>query len=388
MKNPNINILELSIVMPCLNEEETVAICVEKALQFLAENDVKGEVIVADNGSSDNSVEIAKRAGARIIIVNKKGYGSALIAGIEAARAKFIIMADSDNSYDFLKIMPLLEKMRQGYDLVIGNRFSGEIEPKAMPFLHKYIGNPMLSWVGRLFFQSKVGDFHCGLRGITKLAFNELNLVASGMEFASEMIVKATLTKKKIAEVPIVLHPDGRKGKPHLNSFRDGWRHLRFLLIYSPRWVFFYPGVVLMAIGLVLSLMIFFFKKDSPDIHTMVYAVAAVLIGFQAVVFAIFSKTFAVHENLIPLNPIIQRILNKNILEIGIISGSLMLITGLLLGLFLVISWFNKTFWDMEITSTMRIAIASFALIVLGFQIIFSSFFYNILLLEVKNGKI
>lgn len=379
--------LELSIVMPCLNEQETVGKCVTKALKFLETNNITGEVVIADNGSTDESVNNAVNAGARVVTVKNKGYGSALISGIASAKGKYIIMGDSDDSYDFLSLMPFLEKLREGNDLVIGNRFASSIEPGAMPFLHKYLGNPLLSWVGRLFFKSKISDFHCGLRGISKSAFKSLNLVASGMEFASEMIVKATLAQLKIAEVPTILHPDGRSGKPHLKSFRDGWRHLRFLLIYSPRWVFFYPGIFLMSIGLLMSISILFYKENSPDIHTMLYSVAAVMIGFQAVVFAVFSKTFAVHENLIPLNPIIDKFLKKNILEIGLVFGIIMILTGGAIALYLTMKWFDKTFWDMDISSTMRLAITSFTLIVLGFQIVFSSFFYSILKLEVKNEK-
>ncbi len=381
------NIVELSIVMPCLNESDTVGICVDKARRFIESNKINGEIIVADNGSTDGSQEIALNAGAKLVQVKTKGYGSALIGGVSKAKGKYIILGDSDDSYDFLNLMPFLRKLRQGADLVIGNRFSEKLQPGAMPFLHKYIGNPLLSGIGRLFFKSRIQDFHCGLRGIRKESYEKLNLVAGGMEFASEMIVKATLYDMRIEEVPTTLYPDGRSGKPHLKSFRDGWRHLRFLLIYSPRWLFLYPGLALMIFGMLMSIGILFFEEKSPDIHTMLFSVAAIMIGFQAAVFAVFSKTFAVHENLIPVNSFIERFLQKSTLEISLIIGGSMAFAGFCLGLYLVVIWFNKTFWEMGITLTMRIAITSFTLIVLGFQLMFSAFFYSILKLEVKNEK-
>ena len=372
-------LLELSFVMPCLNEEETVGICIEKAMRSLKENNIKGEVIIADNGSTDGSIEIAQNAGAKVVNIATKGYGSALLGGIKAAKGKYIIMGDADDSYDFLNIMPYVEELRKGYDLVMGNRFKGKKMKGAMPFLHRYLGNPVLSWIGRLFFKSNVGDFHCGLRGFSKKAFYIMNLQTTGMEFASEMVVKATLYGLKITEVPTTLSPDGRSGKPHLRSFRDGWRHLRFLLLYSPRWLFLYPGLFLMLFGIVVGSLIFAMPDLKWDIHTMLYAVASSMIGFQAVIFAIFSKTFAVHEKLLPRNSGIDNLLNKITLEKGLIIGSILVLTGLAGFIYALAIWDKGSFEALGIPTTMRIVIASFTLLVLGFQLIFSSFFFNFL---------
>jgi glycosyltransferase involved in cell wall biosynthesis len=246
--------LELSVVMPCLNEAETLAACIKKIQASLSQNHIKGEIIVADNGSTDGSQEIATKMGVRVIHVDEKGYGNALMGGIAAARGKFIIMGDADDSYDFTALMPFLDKLREGYDLVMGNRFKGGVQPGAMPFLHQYLGNPVLTFIGRLFFRSPCGDFHCGLRGFTREAILKMDLRTVGMEFASEMVVKATLHKMRIAEVPTTLSPDGRSRPPHLRSWRDGWRHLCFLLLYSPRWLFLYPGALLMLIGFATGL--------------------------------------------------------------------------------------------------------------------------------------
>ena len=237
--------MELTVVMPCLNEAETVATCVRKAVKFIADSGISGEVVVADNGSTDGSQQLAEDAGARVVDIQDKGYGNALMGGILAARGEYVIMGDADDSYDFTNLMPFIEELRKGSDLVMGNRFKGGIEPGAMPPLHKYLGNPVLSFVGRLFFRSKIGDFHCGLRGFRKDSAIALGLQATGMEFASEMVVKATLAKQKITEVPTTLRKDGRSRPPHLRSWRDGWRHLRFLLLFSPRWLFFVPGIVI-----------------------------------------------------------------------------------------------------------------------------------------------
>jgi len=381
------NKIELSIVMPCLNEAATIGKCINKAKRFIHNNNISAEIIVADNGSIDGSREIASAEGAKVVRINKRGYGSALIGGIAAAKGEFIIMGDSDDSYDFLNLMPLLNELRNGYDLVIGNRFKAGISPKSMPFLHKYIGNPILSGIGKLFFGSNIGDFHCGLRGFTKSAFELMNLKTSGMEFASEMIVKSTLYKLKITEVPIKLYPDGREGKSHLRSFRDGWRHLRFLLLYSPRWLFLYPGIFLIMIGIIASIFIFFNPKPTPDIHSLLYSVGSIMIGFQAVIFAVFTKTFAVHEELIPMNPFIENIFKKSTLEVILIIGGIMLLIGLLGAGYSYYIWREGTFFHLSITKTMRIVIASFTLIVLGLQIIFSGFFYSILKLEVRSKE-
>jgi glycosyltransferase involved in cell wall biosynthesis len=377
--------IELTVVMPCLNEEATVQLCIWKARTFMYENNISGEVIIADNGSTDNSIELAVKAGARVINISEKGYGAALTGGINAARGKYIIMADSDDSYDFLCLLPFIEKLRAGYDFVFGNRFKEKIASNAMPFLHKYLGNPVLTFIGKWFFKSELGDFHCGLRGFSKDAFHSLELQTTGMEFASEMIVKATLNRSKITEVPVKLHPDGRSGKSHLNTWNDGWRHLRFLLLYSPRWLFLYPGLMLMLFGFSVTAWSLPNPKQTIDIHTIIFAVGALLIGFQAVFFAVFTKTFAVHEKLLLRSSRIEKLLDKISLEISIKIGSLLVLFGLAGALYLVYIWKEGTFFDWGITVTMRIAIFAFTFMVFGFQIIFSSFFYSYLKLQVKK---
>ena len=265
--------MELTVVMPCLNEAETVATCVRKAIGFLAESGISGEVLVADNGSTDGSQRLATDAGARVVPISDKGYGNALMGGIVAARGKYVIMGDADDSYDFTNLMPFVNELRKGADLVMGNRFRGGIAPGAMPPLHKYLGNPVLSFIGRLFFRSKIGDFHCGLRGFSRDSVMALNLQATGMEFASEMVVKATLAGQRVTEVPTTLSKDGRSRPPHLRSWRDGWRHLRFLLLFSPRWLFLYPGLALLVVGSAVTTALYFsplrIGGAGLDIHTM-----------------------------------------------------------------------------------------------------------------------
>ncbi|MFM8269939.1 MAG: glycosyltransferase family 2 protein, partial [Pseudomonadota bacterium] len=286
--------VELSILMPCLNEAETLGSCIKKALLFLHHHQINGEVIVADNGSTDGSQEIARNLGARVVDIKEKGYGAALSGGIRESRGQYVIMGDSDDSYDFSNLMPFVAQLRRGYDLVLGNRFQGGIEKGAMPFLHRYLGNPVLSNIGKIFFGSPCGDFHCGLRGFSKESIKRLNLVTQGMEFASEMVVKATLHQLKIAEVPTTLAPDGRSRPPHLRTWRDGWRHLKFLLLYCPRWLFLYPGMVLSTLGVIF----FVFILKGPlqighvtfDVHTLIYAASAIVVGFQAMIYAIFAE--------------------------------------------------------------------------------------------------
>ena len=283
--------------MPCLNEAETIGICVKKASACLAENNIDGEILVADNGSSDGSQDIARALGARVVAVPERGYGSALRGGIAAARGRYVIMADADDSYDFTALRPFIDKLRDGYQLVMGNRFKGGIKPGAMPPLHRYLGNPVLTAIGRQFYGSPIGDFHCGLRGFDRAAVLDLGLTTSGMEFASEMVVKATLQKLKITEVPTSLSTDGRSRAPHLRSWRDGWRHLRFLMLFSPRWIFLYPGIVLMTIGLVSLLWLLPGPRQvgnvTFDINTLVFSAAAIICGFQSLAFGVLSKVFA-----------------------------------------------------------------------------------------------
>src|SRR5271157_2993377 len=305
--------LELTILLPCLNEAETLESCIRKAQGFLERNHIRGEIVVSDSGSQDGSRDIARRCGARVVDVPIRGYGAALIHGSLVARGKYIIMGDSDDSYDFSDLLPFLEKLRAGHDLVMGNRLSGSIKPGAMPWMNRWIGTPVLSALGRLFFHCQVGDFNCGLRGYSAEAFRKMDLRTTGMEFASEMIVKATLLKLRIAEIPITLSPDGRTRRPHLRPWRDGWRHLRFMLLYSPRWLFLYPGCLLMAMSLVTALWLLPGPRTlgsvTFDIHTLFFAAMSLLVGFQAILFAVFSKTVAITQHLLPPDPKMDKLL-------------------------------------------------------------------------------
>jgi hypothetical protein len=369
--------------MPCLNEAETLAGCIRKAQCWLEAAGVAGEVVVADNGSSDGSQDIARQAGARVISVAQKGYGNALMGGITAARGTYIIMGDADDSYDFSNLSPFLEALRNGSDLVMGNRFRGGIAPGAMPPLHRYLGNPVLSGIGRLFFRSPCGDFHCGLRGFRKETLLALDLRTTGMEFASEMVVKATLYHVPIAEVPTTLSPDGRSRAPHLRSWRDGWRHLRFLLLYSPRWLFLYPGIALMLIGLVAGVWLLpgprMIGQVTFDVHTLLYAAAALVIGFQAITFATFAKVFAISERLLPEDPRMNRLDHIFNLETGLIVGGLCILIGLAVSLYAVGNWGMRSFGALNPVSTLRVVIPGATLLMLGGQIVLASFFLSVL---------
>lgn len=380
--------IEVSVVMPCLNEAETLAVCIAKARSMFERHGIVGEVVVADNGSTDGSQEIAVRGGARVESVAEKGYGNALRAGIASARGRYVIMGDSDNSYDFSAAFPLVEKLREGYDLVMGDRFAGGVLPGAMPPLHRYLGNPVLSGIGRLFFHSPVADFHCGLRGLSREAFVRMELRTGGMEFASEMVVKATLLRMRIAEVPVQLAPDGRGRPPHLRSWRDGWRHLRFLLLYSPRWLFLYPGALLMVIGLAVGLWL----VPAPrvlgplglDVHTLLYAAAAVLIGYQAVLFAIFSKVFAIGAGLMPEDKRLSAVTNVVRLEAGLAVGSILVIAGLAGSIFAVDIWGSTSFGPLSPNQMLRLVIPSVTAMIIGFETILGSFFLSVLALVRK----
>jgi glycosyltransferase involved in cell wall biosynthesis len=376
--------LEVSIVMPCLNEAETLEACIHKAQAYLSRHQILGEVVIADNGSTDGSQAIARQMGARLVEVEEPGYGSALMGGIAAARGQYIIMGDADDSYDFTNLTPFIEKLRSGYDLVMGNRFLGGIKPGAMPPLHRYLGNPVLTAIGRLFFPSPCGDFHCGLRGFRKLAIDALNLRTTGMEFASEMVVKASLYKMKISEVPTILSPDGRSRPPHLRSWRDGWRHLRFLLLYSPRWLFLYPGLMLMLVGFVIGLWLLPGPQIVFDIHTLLFAGTATIVGFQAVVFAVFTKIFAMSEGLVPPDARLYRIFRYITLEVGLAIGGAILGIGFLGSIYAFNIWEAKFFGPLNPSQTMRIAIPAATAIALGFQIILASFFLSVLGLKRK----
>jgi hypothetical protein len=381
--------LELSIVMPCLNEAETIAICVQKAVSFLLLNGVDGEVVIADNGSTDGSRALAEAAGARVIAIPERGYGSALIGGIRAARGRFVIMGDADDSYDFTALMPFLDRLRSGADLVMGNRFRGGIAQGAMPPLHRYLGNPVLSFTGRLFFRSKIGDFHCGLRGFTRDGILRLGLQATGMEFASEIVVKATLAGYRVEEVPTTLSPDGRSRAPHLRSWRDGWRHLRFLLMFSPRWLFFYPGLALAAVGTILGIAII----PGPlsiggiefDVDTLAGASALVVIGVQAVLFAIFTSVYASNEGFLPHSRAVRRLLKVWNLERGLAVGCAFGLAGVAGGVAAFVTWSGATFGHLPYDSALRVVLPSATALVLSCQLIFGTFFLSILSVR-KSG--
>lgn len=375
--------IELSIIMPCLNEAETLAICIIKARGFLERAGISGEVVIADNGSTDGSPEIARANGARVVAVAEKGYGSALRGGIEAARGRYVIMGDADDSYDFVNLMPFIERLRLGDDLVMGNRFRGGIKPGAMPPLHRYLGNPVLTWIGRLFFGSPCGDFHCGLRGFNRESIRRLELRTSGMEFASEMIVRASLERLRISEVPTTLSKDGRSRPPHLRSWRDGWRHLRFLLMYSPRWLFLYPGLVLVMAGLLVGGWLLPQPRQILgvvfDFHTLFYAGLAVVIGYQSVIFAVSTLLFVSSEGLLPQDRRLNEAFARVSLEAGLMAGLLLVLLGLAGTIWAVADWGLQAFGPLEPGRMMRLLIPSGTALVIGCQTIFASFFLSIL---------
>lgn len=374
---------ELSVVMPCLNEAETLAVCIQKAQGFFEREQVKGEVVIADNGSTDGSQKIATDLGARVVNVPEKGYGNALIGGIKAAEGTYCMMGDADDSYDFSNMMPYLEKLREGYDLVMGNRFKGGIKKGAMPFLHRYLGNPVLSFIGRLFFNSPIGDFHCGLRGFSKEAFYKMDLKTTGMEFASEMIVSSSLKNLKIAEVPTILSPDGRTRPPHLNTWRDGWRHLRFLLLYSPQWLFLIPGLFLMILGGVVSAALLTgpitLGNTTFDVHTLLFAAGFLLIGFQFVLFYGLTKVFTVENGLLPKSNKYDRLFKSITMEKGLIVGAILVLIGVGLSIYAYSNWQELNYGDITNNSVLRKVVAAITSGLLGVQIILFSLFFSIL---------
>ncbi|MBO3083851.1 glycosyltransferase family 2 protein [Cellulomonas fengjieae] len=379
---------ELTILMPCLNEAETLEVCIRKALGYLERSGVDGEVLIADNGSTDGSQEIARLAGARVVPVAEKGYGSALIGGIAAARGTYVIMGDADDSYDFSSLDPFVAKLREGYQLVMGNRFRGGIAPGAMPPLHKYLGNPVLSGIGARFFKPGVRDFHCGLRGFDRQAILGLGLRTSGMEFASEMVVEACLAKLRIVEVPTTLSKDGRTRPPHLRSWHDGWRHLRFLLVFSPKWLFFYPGAVLFAVGILANLVLLFGPVEIGsvgfDVSTMIYATAAAVVGYQAVLFAILTKVFAEREGFLPAGPRFRAIADRLTLERGLLIGLALFVLGLAVAVTQVLRWGSVDFGGLDARSAVRIAVPAALGLMLGFQTMMSSMFVGILTIPTR----
>ncbi len=378
--------IEFSIVMPCLNEAETLETCVRKALRALAENNISGEVIVADNGSTDGCQEIATRLGARVINVTAKGYGSALMGGIAAARGQFVLMGDADDSYDFLEAPKFLAKLREGYDLVQGCRLpagGGTVLPGAMPWSHRWIGNPGFSLMARWMFRAPIHDAYCGLRAFRKDFYERLNQRCTGMEFATEMILKSGLSGAKISEVPITLHPDGRiTRRPHLRTFRDGWRTLRLYLLFSPRWLFGLPGALLILLGLLgyaLALPGVTIGRATFDAHTLLFASLALLMGYQSVLFGIFAKTFAVNEGLLPEDPSFTNFFKVMNLERGLILGALTFVGGIILLLDAVWQWRAMHFGHLDYAHTMRWVIPGVTLSALGFQTILSSFLVSML---------
>jgi hypothetical protein len=381
--------LELSIVMPCLNEAETLETCIRKAQAYLSQSGIAGEIVIGDNGSRDGSPEIAARLGARVVAVEERGYGSALRGAVAAARGRFVIMGDSDDSYDFSRLDDFVAKLREGSDLVMGDRFRGGIRSGAMPWLHYWIGNPVLSALGRLFFRSPVGDFHCGLRGFSRSAFEAMDLRTNGMEFASEMVIKATVLGQRVDMVPVVLHPDGRSRPPHLRSWQDGWRHLRFMLLFSPRWLFLIPGIVLFALGgamtLALSLgdiTIPFRTAERPiglGVHSLVAASLFCLVGYQLVVFAVFTKVFAVTERLHPMPPALDRLVQLITLETGLVCGAALLLAGLGALAVAFAGWARAGFGPLDPSHGMRLVVPAMLLSTLGIQTLFASFFLSIL---------
>jgi glycosyltransferase involved in cell wall biosynthesis len=374
---------ELTILMPCLDEAATVGKCVAKARGFLQRAAIDGEVLVADNGSSDGSRELAASAGARVIEVAERGYGAALNAGIAAARGRYIIMGDADDSYDFATLEPFVEKLRGGHPLVVGNRFKGGIRRGAMPALHRYLGNPVLSFIGRLFFRSRVGDFHCGLRGFDRAAVRSVDLRSRGMEFASELVVKAALAGWRIAEVPITLHPDGRGRPPHLRSWRDGWRHLRFLLLFSPRWLFLYPGVALLVLGTALTTALYFTPLHvlgaGLDIHSMLYASASALLGLQLCLFALFARTSAQAAGLLPRHPALERLLRLLSLERSLLLGLALAAAGIAWSAAAFWHWREAGFGALDPRAVMRDTIPATALMVGGMEIMLAAFLLSLL---------
>jgi len=375
--------IELTILMPCLNEAETVGKCVRRAQLFLERYGVSGEVLVSDNGSQDGSQEIARRSGARVVDAPVRGYGAALICGALAARGKYVIMGDADESYDFGELLPFLVELRAGAELVIGNRLRGGIRPGAMPWMNRWIGTPVLSALGRLFFHSQVRDFNCGLRACTRTALHKLNLRTTGMEFASEMIVKAALLGLNVAEVPTTLSPAGRSRPPHLRPWRDGWRHFRSLLMYSPRWLFLYPGSGMIAVGLAGCAWLLpkpgMIGNVGFDVHTLLYAFVAIELGAQFIAFAMFTKVFAVSQGLLPEDSRVSRVLRYFTLETGLIVGSLLTLAGLGGSILAVSDWGRTSFGTLDPSRMLRLIFPSVFSLMLGVQVICGSFFLSIL---------
>jgi glycosyltransferase involved in cell wall biosynthesis len=379
--------MELTILMPCLNEALTVETCIRKARAYLEKRNIAGEILVADNGSTDGSQSLAQAAGARVVQVKNKGYGAALIGGIEAANGRFVIMADADDSYDFTDLDGFVDRLRRGFKLVIGNRFKGGILPGAMPLLNRYLGNPALSFIGRTLFSSPVGDFHCGMRGFDRQAILELRLRASGMEFASEMVVKASLAQLMIAEVPTTLSPDGRQRAPHLRPWRDGWRHLRFMLLRSPQWLFLFPGLILTVIGLFGAAILTRGPIRVPgiftlDINALLYFAIAAIVGVQITFFGLFAMALARKMKLRIAHGFPERLLTLASLEVAIAIGIFLVAAGLVGALYAVVQWGHSSFGALVPSDVMRITIPAVTTLAIGTQIVFGGFLLGFIEIE------
>jgi glycosyltransferase involved in cell wall biosynthesis len=376
-------VVEFSVVIPCLNEAATISTCVREACESLRRLGIDGEVIVADNGSADGSQELAVTNGARVVEVTRRGYGSALAAGIAAAQGTYVIMGDADGSYDFAHLDLFVERLRAGDDLVVGNRFTGGIQRGAMPFLHRYLGNPLLTLLAKRMFRSPVGDIYCGLRGFRESAIQQLDLRSTGMEFAIEMVVKSSLHGLRVVEVPTTLAPDQPGREPHLRTWRDGWRSLRFLLVYSPSWLFLYPGAALMLVGTVVSCFLAIRPRTIAgttfDVHTLLYASVAIVIGYQAVIFSAGATIFAVAEGLLPVSARWNRLFRVITLEVGILVGVVLFGLGLAGSIYAIVHWERLSFGRLDYASWMRRIIPATTLLALGSQTILASFFMSIL---------
>jgi glycosyltransferase involved in cell wall biosynthesis len=382
---------ELTVLMPCLNEARTLRECIEAAQSFFRGAGVAGEVVIADNGSTDGSPQIAAQAGARVVNVERKGYGSAILGGLQAARGRFVIMGDADRSYDFASLGDYLAKLRAGVHLVMGNRFTGGIEPGAMPFLHRHLGNPVLSFIGRLFFRTDIGDFHCGLRGFSREAITRLGLVTPGMEFASEMVAKASLAGLRIEEVPTVLRCDGRDRKPHLRTWRDGWRHLRFLLLFCPRWLFLYPGVALFLVGcagLVCGLpSVAPLLRFPIGMHSLLYMAASTILGFQLVLFALLTKWLALLAGMVPEPPWLARWAPVLHMEVGLVLGAILFLCGLGWSLWFTAGWTVAGFGALDPVHTMPLVIPAVTLMAVGSQAAMGALFAGALLSSWRSRR-
>jgi glycosyltransferase involved in cell wall biosynthesis len=378
--------IELTVVLPCLNEADTLASCIRKAQLAMREHEIVGEVVVADNGSTDGSQAIAAAEGARVVHVDERGYGNALMGGIAAARGQYVLMGDADDSYDFLELPRFVRKLREGYDLVQGCRLErggGRVLPGAMPFLHRRWGNPMFSALARSWFRAPINDVYCGMRAFTKEHYERLGQQCTGMEFATEMIIKSSVGSARIAEVPISLHPDGRRAHaPHLRTFRDGWRTLRFFLLFSPRWLFLAPGALLVLVGLLgyaVAMPAVHVFGVTFDAHTLLFASLAIICGYQSIMFAVFTKVFAVSEGLLPADSRFQRLQSAITLEKGLIAGGTAVFLGVILLVLAVNKWRTVEFGELDYASTMRLVVPGVTLTALGFQTVLSSFFVSVL---------